>query len=64
MKTNIFILLNVAVKPIFAVAAILSFVAPLVRADNPIVPNVGLTDPHVSIFGDRAYLYASHDASP
>jgi arabinoxylan arabinofuranohydrolase len=36
----------------------------LVRAGNPIVPNIGLTDPHISIFGKRAYLNASHDASP
>lgn len=33
-------------------------------ADNPIVDNVGLTDPHVAIFGDRAYVYATHDFSP
>lgn len=24
----------------------------------------GVTDPHIHIFNDRAYLYASHDASP
>ena len=36
----------------------------LACADNPIVDNVGLTDPHISIFGDRAYVYATHDFSP
>jgi hypothetical protein len=32
--------------------------------DNPIVVGQGLTDPKVRIYGDRAYLYATHDASP
>lgn len=32
-------------------------------AQNPIVPNVGLNDPHVHIFNDTAYVYASHDKS-
>jgi len=32
-------------------------------AGNPIVPNVGLNDPHVHIFGDKAYVYATHDKS-
>lgn len=30
---------------------------------NPIVPNQGLNDPHVHIFNDTAYVYASHDKS-
>lgn len=33
------------------------------KAQNPIVPNVGLNDPHVHIFNDTAYVYASHDKS-
>jgi len=32
-------------------------------AQNPIVPNVGLNDPHIRIFNDTAYVYASHDKS-
>ena len=28
---------------------------------NPIITKRGVCDPHVHIFGDRAYLYASHD---
>jgi hypothetical protein len=28
---------------------------------NPILPGIGLCDPHVRIFNDRAYLYATHD---
>ena len=30
---------------------------------NPIVSNVGLNDPHIHIFNDTAYVYASHDKS-
>lgn len=31
---------------------------------NPIVPNIGLDDGHMRVFGDRIYNYASHDYSP
>ncbi len=31
---------------------------------NPIVPGIGLCDPHVRVYGDRAYLYATHDRGP
>eukprot|EP00475_Leptophrys_vorax_P023794 TRINITY_DN32701_c0_g1_i1.p1 TRINITY_DN32701_c0_g1~~TRINITY_DN32701_c0_g1_i1.p1 ORF type:complete len:450 (+),score=102.13 TRINITY_DN32701_c0_g1_i1:17-1366(+) len=34
----------------------------IVASRNPIVPDVGLCDPHVHIYGqDRAYLYGTHD---
>ncbi len=35
-----------------------------IKADNPIVIGQGLTDPKVRIYGNRAYLYATHDADP
>ncbi|RXP62748.1 hypothetical protein EC396_03245 [Lutibacter sp. HS1-25] len=35
----------------------------LSSAQNPIVPNQGLNDPHIHIFNDTAYVYASHDRS-
>ncbi len=35
----------------------------LAHAENPIVPDVGLNDPHVHIFNDKAYVYATHDKS-
>ncbi len=35
-----------------------------VRGDNPIIVDQGVTDPKVRIYGDTAYLYATHDASP
>jgi len=34
-----------------------------VFAGNPIVPDVGLNDPHVHIFDGKAYVYATHDKS-
>ena len=34
-----------------------------VAAGNPLLPGIGFTDPHVSIYGDRAYVYATHDFS-
>ena len=32
-------------------------------SQNPIVPKKGLNDPHIHIFKDTAYVYASHDKS-
>jgi hypothetical protein len=31
---------------------------------NPIMPGIGLCDPHARCFDGRIYLYATHDASP
>lgn len=43
---------------------VLPFIAVLeLYSQNPIVPNQGLNDPHVHIFKDTAYVYASHDKS-
>lgn len=30
---------------------------------NPILPGLGVCDPHVRVYGERAYLYATHDYS-
>ncbi|MCU0792503.1 MAG: family 43 glycosylhydrolase [Opitutaceae bacterium] len=38
--------------------------SPTSTAGNPILPGLGACDPHIHIFGDRAYLYASHDKAP
>lgn len=35
--------------------------ATVTSTKNPIIPDRGVCDPHVHVFGDRAYLYASHD---
>eukprot|EP00039_Didymoeca_costata_P020773 m.342381 g.342381 ORF g.342381 m.342381 type:complete len:467 (+) comp21319_c0_seq1:31-1431(+) len=32
-------------------------------AGNPLVPNVGMADPHAHVFNDRVYIYATHDFS-
>ena len=37
---------------------------PAVYGNNPIVQDLGVCDPHVHIFGDRAYLYAGQDSDP
>nr|WP_298991089.1 family 43 glycosylhydrolase [uncultured Polaribacter sp.] len=42
---------------------ILIFISSVLLAQNPIVPNQGLNDPHIHIFNDTAYAYASHDKS-
>jgi len=34
-----------------------------VFSQNPIVPNQGLNDPHIHIFNNTAYVYASHDTA-
>lgn len=34
-----------------------------IRTGNPILPGIGLCDPHVRIFDGRAWLYATHDRS-
>jgi hypothetical protein len=46
-----------------SVLLVASMISAPVFAGNPIVPNVGLNDPHVHIFNDTAYVYATHDRS-
>ena len=29
---------------------------------NPIIPRLGVCDPHMHVFENRVWLYASHDA--
>ncbi len=36
----------------------------VITQKNPIIPGVGVCDPHIHVFGDKLYLYASHDAVP
>ena len=31
---------------------------------NPIVPEIGMSDPHVRVMGDAVYLYTGHDEHP
>lgn len=46
---------RILILPIFAIIKLFS--------QNPIVANKGLNDPHIHIFKDTAYVYASHDKS-
>lgn len=32
--------------------------------NNPIIPNLEVCDPHIHIFNNKAYLFASHDRAP
>lgn len=32
--------------------------------NNPIISNLGVCDPHIHIFNNKAYLFASHDRAP
>ncbi len=36
----------------------------IISKKNPIIPGLGVCDPHIHIFNDKMYLYASHDARP
>ena len=46
-----------------ALIGLIPFLPALLLSQNPIVPNQGLNDPHIHIFNDTAYVYASHDKS-
>jgi hypothetical protein len=45
-------------------AGLLAAFAFVARAGNPLVPGIGLTDGHGVVFGDRVFLYATHDVTP
>lgn len=34
------------------------------EGSNPVVPDVGMADPHVHVFNGKFYMYATHDFSP
>lgn len=50
-----------SIKVVFI--ALLAFTGPFAVGQNPIVPAKGVNDPHIHIFNNKAYLYASHDKS-
>ena len=33
------------------------------KKNNPIIQGLGICDPHIHVFDNKAYLYASHDRS-
>ena len=57
---------NPSGKPRSGIVAFLlcASVASSTQAANPIVPNVGSTDPEIRIYDNHAYLYATDDAEP
>lgn len=36
----------------------------VISKKNPIIPRMGVCDPHMHVFGDRVWLHATHDAVP
>lgn len=36
----------------------------LIFAQNPVIKDIGMSDPHIRIFNDTIYLYCGHDSSP
>jgi hypothetical protein len=47
------------IKTVLYIVLFMSFGT--ILADNPIIPNQGVCDPHVHIFGGKAYLFSTHD---
>ncbi|CAH8281414.1 carbohydrate binding protein with CBM6 domain [Mariniflexile fucanivorans] len=37
---------------------------PLIFSQNPIIGNIGISDPHVRIFNDTIFLFSGHDDTP
>ena len=57
-------IINMRVEKSFKALIIMSlFFCFTSYTQNPIVANKGLNDPHIHIFNDTAYVYASHDKS-
>lgn len=45
-------------------AILMLIISVKLMANNPLIKDVGMSDPHVRIFNDTAYLYCGHDDSP
>lgn len=41
----------------------MNLICHFLQAQNPIIPNKGVNDPHIRIYEGKAYLYATHDRS-
>ena len=42
-------------------ASLLALAGSSALAGNPLIPGLGVSDPHITVRGDRAYLFAGHD---
>lgn len=56
--------MQLKVPVIIGLAAGLVLAVSTATAENPLVHGIGLTDPHGVVFGDKVYLYATHDFKP
>jgi arabinoxylan arabinofuranohydrolase len=45
-------------------AVIILVLGHIIYAGNPIIKDIGMSDPHVRVFNDTVYLYAGHDDDP
>ncbi len=45
-------------------AVIILVLCHIVYAGNPIIKDIGMSDPHVRVFNDTVYLYTGHDDDP
>lgn len=52
------------IKRILLVGFLSIFGSSTLYAQNPMVADVGMADPHIRIFNNKAYLFATHDADP
>lgn len=50
-------------SPVLAVIVLAIFVLSIqnIKSNNPIIPGLGVCDPHIRIFNNKAYLFATHD---
>ena len=58
--------MTLSIKEMMRRSALLALCAVAARAANPIVPGVGMADPHAHVWAsepDRVYLYATHDCN-
>lgn len=46
------------------ICMILLLVAFVAFGQNPVIPDVGMSDPHIRVYDDTIYLYCGHDSHP
>ena len=47
-----------------SIAILFMILCNTILAQNPILKEMGVSDPHIRVFNDTIYLYSGHDASP
>jgi len=57
--------MNSLLKKIYSILFLVLFLSLNVSlADNPVIPDIGMSDPHMRVFHDTLYLYCGHDTHP